>query len=88
MDFIIIENEKIGQVKARLLRERNPETCKAIWDNLPFDLNLTRWGEELYGEIPVVLGRENAQVNCEVGDVGYCPDGKGFCIFFWAYSRK
>jgi len=82
MDFIIIENEKIGQVKAGLLRERNPETCKAIWDNLPFDLNLTRWGEELYGEIPVVLGRENAQVNCEVGDVGYCPDGKGFCIFF------
>lgn len=82
MDFIIIENEKIGQVKAELLRERNPETCKAIWDNLPFDLNLTRWGEELYGEIPVVMGRENAQVDCEVGDVGYWPDGKGFCIFF------
>lgn len=82
MDFIIIENEKIGQVKARLLREKNPETCKAIWDNLPFDLKLARWGEELYGEIPVTIDRENAQVDCEVGDVGYWPDGKGFCIFF------
>ena len=46
------------------------------------DLHLTRWGEELYGEIPVSIGRENAQVDCEVGDVGYWPDGNGFCIFF------
>ena len=82
MDFIVIENEKIGQVNARLLRDKNPETCKAIWDELPFDLHLTRWGEELYGEIPVAIDRENTQVDCEVGDVGYWPDGKGFCIFF------
>ena len=82
MKYIIIENEKIGQVKAILLQERNPETCKAIWDNLPLNLNLARWGEELYGEIPVAIGRENPQVDCEVGDVGYWPDGNGFCIFF------
>ncbi|MHA1192454.1 MAG: cyclophilin-like fold protein [Promethearchaeota archaeon] len=82
MDFIIIENEKIGQIKANLLVDKNPETCKVIWDKLPFDLNLARWGEELYGEIAVVMGRENSQVDCEVGDIGYWPDGKGFCIFF------
>ena len=82
MKYIIIENEKIGQVKAILLQERNPETCKAIWDNLPLNLNLARWGEELYGEIPVAIGRENTQVDCEVGDVGYWPDGNGSCIFF------
>ena len=82
MKHIIIENEKIGQVKAILLRERNPETCKAIWDKLPLNLNLSRWGEELYGEIPVAIGGENTQVDCEVGDVGYWPDGNGFCIFF------
>jgi hypothetical protein len=82
MEYIIIENEKIGQVKARLLREKNPETCNAVWDKLPFDLNLARWGEELYGEIPIAIARENTQVDCEVGDVGYWPDGKGFCIFF------
>jgi hypothetical protein len=45
-------------------------------------LNLSRWGEELYGEIPVSIDKENSQVDCEVGDVGYWPDGKGFCIFF------
>jgi len=82
MDYIIIENEKIGQIKAKLLTNKNPETCKAIWDNLPFKLNLSRWGEELYGEIPVSIDKENSQVDCEVGDIGYWPDGKGFCIFF------
>ena len=82
MEYIIIENEKIGKIRAKLLANKNPETCKAIWDKLPFDLNLARWGEELYGEIPVSLGLENAQVDCEVGDIGYWPDGKGFCIFF------
>ena len=82
MDYIIIENEKIGQIKAKLLTDKNPETCKAIWENLPFELNLSRWGEELYGEIPVSIDEENSQVDCEVGDIGYWPDGKGFCIFF------
>ncbi|MFX0047909.1 MAG: cyclophilin-like fold protein [Candidatus Hermodarchaeota archaeon] len=82
MEHIIIQNEIIGQIRAKLLTKKNPETCKAIWDNLPFSLNLARWGEELYGEIPVAIGRENAQVDCEVGDIGYWPDGNGFCIFF------
>ena len=82
MEYIIIESEKIGQIRAKLLIDKNPETCKAIWENLPFDLNLSRWGEELYGEIPVSIGKENAQVDCEVGDIGYWPDGNGFCIFF------
>jgi hypothetical protein len=82
MDYIIIQNEKVGQIRAKLLLDKNPNTCKAIWEKLPFNLNLARWGEELYGEIPVVLGQENSQVDCDIGDVGYWPDGKGFCIFF------
>ena len=82
MNYIIIENEKIGQIKAKLLTNKNPETCKAIWEKLPFELNLSRWGEELYGEIPVSIDKENSQVDCEVGDIGYWPNGKGFCIFF------
>ncbi|MHA1534377.1 MAG: cyclophilin-like family protein [Promethearchaeota archaeon] len=59
MDYIIIENENIGQIKAKLLTDKNPETCKTIWENLPFKLNLSRWGEELYGEIPVSIDMEN-----------------------------
>ena len=82
MEYIIIENETIGHVKAKLLTEKNPKTCKTIWDALPLELNLTRWGEELYGTIPVKMESENSQKECEVGDIGYWMDGRGFCIFF------
>lgn len=82
LEYIIIENEKIGRIKAELLIDKNPETCKAIWEILPFDIHLSRWGEELYGEIPVAISEENSQVDCEVGDVGYWPKGNGFCIFW------
>ena len=80
--FIIIENEKIGQIKAKLLPDKNPKTCQAIWSALPFQVNLARWGEELYGRIPVEIDAETSQTECEIGDVGYWPDGNGFCIFF------
>ncbi|TXT60113.1 MAG: hypothetical protein BAJALOKI1v1_1310005 [Promethearchaeota archaeon] len=82
MNHIIIENETIGQIRAKLLVEKNPSTCKAIWEALPLDLELSRWGEELYGPIPVEIEAENSQVECEVGDIGYWMNGNGFCIFF------
>ncbi len=82
MDYLIIENEKIGQIKAKLLRDKNPKTCEKIWDALPFEVNLASWGEELYGSIPVKLEEENSQIECEIGDIGYWPSGTGFCIFF------
>ncbi len=82
MDYMIIENEKIGQIKAKLLTDKNPNTCKAIWDALPFDVSLSRWGEELYGDCPISIPAENSQTECDVGDVGYWIDGQGFCIFW------
>jgi len=82
MKYIIIENEKIGEIKAKLLIDKNPKTCKAIWDALPFEVNLSRWGEELYGDCPVVIPAENSQKECDIGDVGYWISGQGFCIFW------
>lgn len=82
MEYIIIENEKIGQVKAKLLLDKNPKTCQAIWDALPFKVELSRWGEELYGDCPTSIPAENSQIECDIGDVGYWISGKGFCIFW------
>ena len=82
MEDIIIKNETIGEIRAKLLKKKNPKTCQAIWDSLPLDLNLSRWGEELYGSIPVKISEENSQLECEVGDIGYWIQGSGFCIFF------
>ncbi|KKL88971.1 hypothetical protein LCGC14_1919350, partial [marine sediment metagenome] len=48
MKSIIIENDKIGQIKAKLLNDKNPNTVNAVISALPKDLNLARWGEALY----------------------------------------
>ncbi|MFX1237022.1 MAG: hypothetical protein ACFFAS_12770 [Promethearchaeota archaeon] len=48
MSTIIIENEELGQIKARLLTEKNPNTCKTIYEALPMELHSKRWGDCLY----------------------------------------
>ena len=75
MEYLIIENEKIGQIKAKLFPEKNPKTCKAIWDALPFDVSLSRWGEELYGDCPVKIEEENSQIECEVSQIALQVSG-------------
>ncbi len=58
------------------------KTAEAIWQALPLKAQANRWGDEIYFSIPVSLGPENATENVKVGDLGYWPAGKGFCIFF------
>jgi hypothetical protein len=79
---IIIKSDRIGAVEAELLEDKNPRTVSAIWEKLPFESRANRWGEEVYFTIPVEMDEENPQETVEVGDIGYWPPGRGFCIFF------
>lgn len=79
---IKIISEKIGEVEADLLKAQSPETVEAIWQALPFETRANTWGDEIYFSIPVSLGEENAQETVDLGDLGYWPPGRGFCIFF------
>jgi len=82
MNSIIIENKEIGQIKAKLLIEKNPNTCKSFYNALPLDLSARRWGDCLYSYTSLQLAAENTQIDVEVGDVGYWMDGDAFVIFF------
>lgn len=79
---IRIKSDRIGSVEAELLEDKNPKTASAIWEKLPFESRANRWGEEVYFTIPVEMSEENPQETVEVGDIGYWPPGRGFCIFF------
>jgi hypothetical protein len=79
---IIIKSDRIGAVEAELLEDKNPRTVSAIWEKLPFESRANRWGEEVYFTIPVEMDEENPQETVEVGDIGYWPPGRVFCIFF------
>ena len=58
-------------------------TAEEIWGRLPFEASASRWGDEIYFEIPVSVGPEDeARETVEVGDVAYWPQGKALCLFF------
>lgn len=71
-----------GKVVAELVEGRNTKTSEALWNALPIEGSANRWGEEIYFTIPITVGLEDAQQTVSVGDIGYWPPGKAFCIFF------
>lgn len=66
-------------MEAELLETK---TANAIWDSLPIEAKVNTWGEEIYFAIPVNMGSEEAVDVVQEGDLGYWPQGNGFCIFF------
>ena len=57
-------------------------TAQAIWEALPITGRVNLWGDEIYFSIPVSLDLEAGQELVSIGDLGYWPTGKAFCIFF------
>ena len=58
-------------------------TAQKVADKLPLKAPFNTWGEEIYFTIPVDAELdETAQDEVEIGDLGYWPTGKAFCIFF------
>ncbi len=66
-----------------MLAELNDtQTAQRIWESLPFRGRGSRWGDEIYFGIPLNMSLEEGQEVVEVGDLGYWPPGRAFCIFF------
>lgn len=71
-----------GEVSAHAHLYEN-ETASAIWEALPIDGIVHRWGDEIYFDIPVVIPESvDARQRMQIGELGYWPSGNAFCIFF------
>lgn len=58
-------------------------TANAIWDALPLRGRGSRWGDEIYFEIPVSQPQAmDARDVLQAGELGYWPVGHAFCIFW------
>jgi hypothetical protein len=58
-------------------------TVRKLLEALPIEGKAQRWGEEIYFSIPVGAEQEaDARERVAVGELGYWPVGKAFCIFF------
>ena len=62
---------------------QSPKTVKALLDNLPIEVKINRWGDELYTDkTPIVAEEENAQSVVNELDVAYWPEGNALCLFY------
>jgi hypothetical protein len=75
---IVIE---AGSVRAEA-ELNDTETAALIWDALPIEASASTWGDEVYFDVPVATGLENAVEVVDMGDLGYWPQGPAFCVFF------
>jgi hypothetical protein len=58
-------------------------TAQVIWESLPITGRAMVWGDEVYFEIPVAMEQApDARADVKVGELGYWPVGRAFCIFF------
>lgn len=62
---------------------RSPKTFQAIIENLPVEINITKWGDELYTErTQISANEENAKREVDYLDVAYWPEGNALCLFY------
>jgi len=59
-------------------------TAQALAAALPITGQAQLWGEEIYFPVPQVVADldDTAAVVVNVGDLGYWPTGRAFCLFF------
>lgn len=71
-----------GSVSLKATLSQN-KTAQAIFQALPIDGSVKRWGDEIYFSIPVIIDEaEDARQEMQVGELAYWPVGTAFCIFF------
>lgn len=71
------------EISIELDDSRSPKTVQAILENLPIEVKINRWGDELYTEKTQIVEREEdgkRQVN--LFDVAYWPEGNALCLFY------
>ena len=71
------------EISIELDDSRSPKTVQAIIEKLPVEINITKWGDELYTErTQISANEENAKKEVDYLDVAYWPEGNALCLFY------
>jgi uncharacterized protein len=83
-EVIIVKFSELDEtVSIQLDTSQSPKTVRAILDNLPIEVNINKWGQELYTDkTPIVAQQENAKSEVNLLDVAYWPEGNALCLFY------
>jgi len=78
-----VKKAKLTAGKARAFAWLNStKSAETIWQSLPLKGTGHAWGKEIYFEVPVKMGEENARQVVNFGDLAYWPQGNCICVFF------
>jgi hypothetical protein len=79
--FLDLDNKN---VRIELDDSLSPKTFKAILDNLPVEVSINKWGEELYTDQTTIAVEQEDNAKTEVNelDVAYWPEGNALCLFY------
>jgi hypothetical protein len=59
------------------------KTADLFFQKLPMTIELSRWGDEYYGDCGLKVKAEaGARADMEVGELAVWPQGSALCIFF------
>ena len=58
------------------------KSAETIWESLPVRGVAHAWGKEIYFQVPIKMGEENARQIVNFGDLAYWPQGNSLCVFF------
>ena len=62
---------------------QSPNTVKAILENLPIEVNINKWGKELYTDKTLIRAQEeNAESEVNLLDVAFWPKDSAFSILW------
>ena len=71
------------EISIELDDSHSPKTFQAILENLPIEVKINRWGDELYTDkTQIVEKEENGKRQVNLFDVAYWPEGNALCLFY------
>lgn len=71
------------EVSIELDDSHSPKTVQAILASLPIEVNINRWGDELYTEKTHVKEKEeNGKRQVNLFDIAFWPEGNALCLFY------
>ena len=83
IDIVFLDLD-IKNVRIKLDDTLSPKTFKAIFNNLPVEVSINKWGEELYTDRTTITVEQEDNAKTEVNelDVAYWPEGNALRLFY------
>ena len=84
MKYIVtVEIPNSDNLTLELDDEYSPKTVELFIKNLPFEVKLNLWDQEIYtNPTPIKISEENSKPTVNLFDVAYWPQGKAICLFY------